>query len=151
MFRKLTTIAFVFILSLAVFAPVSAAGGQPNFEPGLYADGQVFSSKGTTELPAPNDNNMQSFDKLFAITNGAPGQLAVAEAAPGNPAFNGGRWYTHTVEWTQAGMDAHDPLPVLTSYAEIMVHYNLGHLEITPGTFEGGPPAFFQCPLLPVK
>jgi len=80
------------------------------------------------------------------------GQLPVAEAAPGNPDYNGGRWFTHTVEWTQDGFDAHGTVPVLTSYEELVIHYILGHLEITQGPPDGGPPPpYFECPLLPVK
>jgi hypothetical protein len=65
--------------------------------------------------------------------------------------YNGGRWYTHTVEWTEAGFEAHGTVPILKSYDEVMLHADLGHLEITPGSFPEGPPEFFSCPLLPVK
>lgn len=146
--RKITLVFVVLIVSLLLVASVQAAA--PNFGPALYADGEVFATTGLTALPAPNSNNVQSFDKLFVITNGAEGQMPVAEAAPGNPAFNGGRWATQTVSWTDAGFAAHGDVPVLTSYAEIMVHYNLGHLEIIAGSPAGGPPDFFLCPLLPV-
>jgi hypothetical protein len=139
---------FVIMASVALGMP-----GAPDFSPHIYADGEAWGTKVTTELPAPNDHMMKSFDKLFVITNGnnPMPQLPVGEAAPGNRMYNGGRWYTHTVEWTQAGFDAHGTVPVLKSYDEIMVHYDLGHLTITPGSFPGGPPEFFSCPLLPAK
>lgn len=147
--RRIALVLVVLVASLiAVF---SAQAEAPSFAPALYADGEVFATQGVAPLQAPTDANVQSFDKLFVIINGADGQLPVGEAAPGNPDFNGGRWFTHTVVWTEAGMDAHDPLPVLTSYADIQVHYELGHLEITAGSPPGGPPAYFECPLLPVK
>jgi hypothetical protein len=151
--RKMLVILPVLVLALMVVSAASAAPGKPNFSPQLYADGQVWGTKGAAALPAPNGNNNQSFDKLFVITNSnnPAGQMPVAEAAPGNPMYNGGRWFTQTVEWTQAGFDHHGTVPVLTSYDDVMLHYNLGHLDITPGTFEGGPPAYFECPLLPVK
>lgn len=142
------------MLLTAVCIPVmagTALAQQPNFSPALYADGAVWGTKATTVLPAPRGNNLRSFDKLFVVVNGAPGQLPVAEAAPGNPLYNGGRWFTHTVMWTAEGMSAHDPLPVLMSYYDIELHYNLGHLAIAPGSPAGGPPAYFECPLLPVK
>lgn len=129
----------------------TAGAQQPNFGPAVYGDGEVWGTKGTTVLPSPGANNGQSFDKLFVFVNGAPGQLPVSEAAPGNPAYNGGRWATQTVLWTAAGLAAHDPLPVLMSYDDIQFHYNLGHLAIAPGSPVGGPAAYFQCPLLPVK
>lgn len=75
----------------------------------------------------------------------------LALAAPGNPAYNAGRWFTHTVMWTEEGMAAHDPLPVLMSYADIQLHAGLGHLAIAAGSPDGGPPPYFGCPLLPVR
>lgn len=148
--RKFGFVLLVVVLSLLVAVPAFAAG--PNFSPAIYADGQAFGTKGLADLPAPNGNNNQSYDKLFVFTNGVEGeQLPVAEAGPGNPAYNGGRWWTHTVTWTQEGLDAHGGPLLLKSYADIMVHYNLGHLDITPGSPEGGPRDYFECPLLPVK
>lgn len=129
----------------------TALAQQPNFGPAVYGDGAVWGTKGTTVLPGPRQNNVQSFDKLYVIVNGAAGQLPVSEAAPGNPAYNGGRWFTYTVMWTAAGLAANNPLPVLTSNDEVMQYYYLGQLAIAPGSPTGGPPPYFQCPLLPVK
>ena len=128
-------------------------GTQPNFGPTLYADGETFGTKGVTVLPAPNPYSVQSFDELYVITNSnnPQGQLPVAEAAPGNPAYNGGRWFTHSVEWTADGFSWHGIVPVLTSEAEVLEHASLGHLIITPGSFPDGPPIYFECPLLPDK
>lgn len=152
MFRKISAVAFALALVLAFAAPAAADPGQPNFGPAVYGDGQVWGTKGAAGLPAPGESNPQSFDKLFVITNSnAAGQLPVAEAAPGNPNYNGGRWFTHTVTWTQAGFDAHGTVPVLMSYADILFHYSLGHLTIAAGSPAGGPPPYFECPLLPVK
>ncbi|HSB12819.1 MAG TPA: hypothetical protein VLE22_00080 [Bryobacteraceae bacterium] len=141
------------VASILLFASLALGNpGKPNFGPSVYGDGKVWGTKGAATLSAPNDNNMQSYDKLFVFVNGAMGQIPVAEAAPGNPMYNGGRWHTHTVVWTQAGLDFHGgTLPVLTSYDEIQFHYGLGHLMITPGSPAGGPPPYFECPLLPVK
>lgn len=124
----------------------------PSFAPEIYADGEVWGTKVVTTLPVPKGKNLQSFDKFFIVLNtNADGQLPVSEAAPGNPDYNGGRWFTHTVEWTQDGFDAHGTVPVLTSYEDIMFHADLGHLTIAEGSFDGGPPPYFSCPLLPVK
>jgi hypothetical protein len=133
----------------AVIGVAWANPGAPNFGPALYGDGEVWGTKGAAAIPAPNGHNNQSFDKLFIFVNGGAGQLAVAEAAPGNPAFNGGRWFTQTAMWTAAGMAAHNLLPVLMSYDEIQVHYSLGHLAIAPGS-PNATPDYFECPLLPV-
>ena len=143
----------VLALSLVLAVPAMALPGKPFFDSHIYADGLTWGTKVTTELPAPKGNNMHSFDKFFVITNSNnPGnQLPVGEAAPGNPDYNGGRWWTHTVMWTQDGFDDHGTVPILKSYAEIMVHYNLDHLTITPGTPGPPPPLYFSCPLLPDK
>jgi hypothetical protein len=131
-----------------------AAPGVPTFMPALYADGEVWGTKGTTELPPPNARNEQSFDALYVITNdnNPDTQLPVGEAAPGNPAYNGGRWDTQTVEWTPAGFVALGIVPILMSEDDILYHYDMGHLTITEGSpgGPGAPPDYFQCPLLPV-
>ena len=152
MSRKITMILSVLTLSLMVAVPAFAEG--PSFEPAIYADGVAWGTKGLGELPAPNEQMMRSFDKLYIITNGAAGQLPVSEAGPGNPAYNGGRWAAQTVIWTgQAFMDHGGTVPVLMSYADIQLHESFGHLVITPGSPGGeeAPPDYFECPLLPVK
>jgi hypothetical protein len=132
------------VIGLMVSSGTQAASGQPNFTPALFGDGELWGTKGTTELPPPK-NNTHSFDKLFVFINGAPGQLPVSEAAPGNPDYNGGRWFTHTVMWLET------PAPkVLMSYQDVMHYEDMGYLAIAEGS-PGGPPDFFQCPLLPVK
>ena len=121
---------------------------QPNFMAALYGDGEVWGTKGTTSLPAPNAANARSFDNLYVITNfNDPNavQLPVSEAAPGNPDYNGGRWYRHDVTWTDAGFMAYGGFaPVLKSGAEVEYNEQMGYLTITPVA------VFFQCPLLPV-
>ncbi len=126
--------------------------GKPSFSPMVYGDGNAWGTKGAADLPAPNDNNVQSFDKLFVFTNGAMGQLPVSEAAPGNPMYNGGRWFTHTAWWTAAGEAFYmGSLPVLKSYQEIMYNVDMGYLMVSAGSPAGGPAPYFECPLLPVK
>jgi len=144
---RLTLVPLALLLALAGATLAHAAA--PNFGPAIYGDGEVWGTKGLGELPAPNGRNNQSFDKLFIFVNGAAGQLAVSEAAPGNPAFNGGRWSAQTVLWTAEGLAANNPLPVLKSYTEIQTYANLGYLAIAPGHPFGGPD-YFECPLLPV-
>jgi hypothetical protein len=152
MFRKTSSILFLVVLSLIVAVPAFAdqpanvGGGlgnaAPNFSAGVYADGRAWGTKGTTSLPAPNDHNMQSYDLIFAFANGAEGQLPVAEASPGNPNYNGGRWTAFAATWTDNLPFAK---PVLTSYAEVMYYVSLGDLVVQDAH------SYFQCPLLPVK
>ena len=139
MLRKVSLLTFVVVLSLIVAVPAFAAPGAPNFSAGVYADGEAYGTKGTTNLPAPNGKNNQSFDFLFRFgEDAAKGQLAVAEAAPGNPMYNGGRWWAVDVTWKV------EPT-VLKSYDEVMAAFDAGHIELAYST------DYFQCPLLPVK
>jgi hypothetical protein len=152
MLRRVSLVLFVVVLSLTVAVPAladqpdSVGGGlgnkAPDFSAGVYADGEAWGTKGTTTLPAPNGKNNQSYDKIFVFTNGAEGQLPVGEAAPGNPNYNGGRWSVQLATWAD---DVPHDITVLTSYDEVMFHYNMGHISIADGGF------YFQCPLLPVK
>lgn len=126
----------------------SAHAAAPNFGPAIYADGEVWGTTGLAPLPEPNGHNEQSFDPLYIFTNGATGQLPVAEAAPGNPLFNGGRWETVAVTWLAAGMDYYGGvLPVLMSSEQVLDEADAGHLEL--GGHPAGPPPYFECPLLP--
>jgi hypothetical protein len=132
-------------LLLLVSAAGAQAGEAPDFMPALYGDGEVWSTKFAAALPGPRGRNQQSFDGLFIVLNGVEGQMPVAEAAPGNPAYNGGRWDVHQVMWI-------DGTPyLLTSYEDILSEEAMGNLMIVHGTFPDGPPQYFLCPMLPVK
>lgn len=135
--------------SLLLLSTQMASAEQPNFMAALYGDGEVWGTKGTTSLPAPTPANARSFDNLYVVTNfNDPDavQLPVSEAAPGNPDYNGGRWYRHDVTWTPAGFMAYGGYaPVLRSGDEVDYNEAMGYLIVTPID------VFFQCPLLPVK
>jgi hypothetical protein len=151
MSRRLSLTLVIAALALLIAVPVYALPGKPDFGPHIYADGEAWGTKATAVFKEPKGNSEEkSFDALYVFTNGPEGQLLVGEAAPGNPDYNGGRWQTMGATWTAAGMAAHDPLPILMSEEEIMVHYGLGHLDITDGSPDFHPD-YFECPLLPVK
>ncbi|WP_396612889.1 hypothetical protein ACH9L7_06345 [Haloferax sp. S1W] len=157
--RKGAIVSSVTLLGLGASGSATAQGA-PDFTSRVWGDGETWGTKVTGEIKHPNE---QSLDKFFVITNPVTGMLPegtlpVSEAAPGNSDYNGGRWWTHTVAWTEAGKRAHGPTPpLLTRYGpaddpeSILFHYNLGHLEISEGSPSGGPPDFFRCPLLPDK
>jgi hypothetical protein len=151
MTRKRTILSALGAVTLALSG--IAFAGAPNFGPALWADGNLYGTKGTTTLPAPTPNNVQSFDALYVVTNSnnPQGQLPIAEAAPGNSAYNGGRWFTHTVEWTASAFQTYGYVPVLKSANDVLDQANMGYVVITPGSFPGGPDVYFQCPLLPNK
>jgi hypothetical protein len=127
-----------------LFLAASAYAAGPNFGPAIYGDGVTWGTKGNADLPAPNAHNAQSFDGLFKFTNGIAGQLAVSEAAPGNPMYNGGRWDVYTVTWNVTPY-------LITNYEDLMMEWALGNVTITKGEPADGQPHYFQCPLLPNK
>jgi hypothetical protein len=138
MIKKSAFITLVVALSLIFVVPAFAAA--PNFGSAIYADGETWGTKGTADLPAPTEANRQSFDGLFVFTNGVMGQLPVAEAAPGNTAYNGGRWIAYSVEF----VDEADAV-LVTSYAQLHAMKEAGIVTVA----ETG--NYFQCPLLPDK
>ena len=133
---KLLALTFVLALLIATVVPAFAAG--PNFGAAIYADGVAWGTKGNGPLPAPTEDNRQSFDGLFKFTNGVDGQIPVAEAAPGNPAYNGGRWIEYNVTFTGTP-------ELVKSYAQLSALVDAGMVTIV----ETG--NYFQCPLLPMK
>jgi hypothetical protein len=135
--KKLLILALVIVVLLIAALPSFAAG--PNFGPAIYGDDKAWGTKGTADLPAPTANNRHSFDGLFKFPGAeVEGQLPVAEAAPGNPAYNGGRWIEYNVTWVGTP-------ELVTSYAQLQALEQAGAVVIT----ETG--NYFQCPLLPVK
>jgi hypothetical protein len=75
-----------------------------------------------------------SFDALYAIEGQA---LAVAEAAPGDTGYNGGRWMRFQVTW-----NIEDPYP-LTSEQDVLDAADAGHVAIA-----SEPDAQFVCPVI---
>ena len=155
MLRKIGLIVSVLALGLVSALPAYAAG--PNFQAGIWADGEQWGTKVTTQLPAPKKNG-HSFDAFYFITpegwtaDDGPGgwlQAPVMEAAPGNPAYNGGRWKTIRVTVVNPGGVSFP----LTSEAEIMQEAAEGDLMIgaQPESDGAHPWLYFQCPLLPFK
>ena len=147
--KRKSIILVVSSLLLTMAGLASADPGKPNFMPAVYGDGEVWGTKATTQLPAPNGKNAQSFDDIYVITNANDPngvQLPVSEAAPGNPKYNGGRWSVQLVTWTAAGFMAYGGFaPILTSGEDVIYNQQAGYLEIQSAD------NYFQCPLLPVK
>ena len=128
-------------ITFGVTASGSAVASAPNFEAGFWGDGERWGTKALGELPEPK--NKDSLDKLFFIMH-EDQDAPLSEAAPGNPAYNGGRWWSHTV--TVNDGNAID-FPI-KSYDELSGLPD-GSVTITEG--EANHPDFFVCPLLPYK
>ena len=131
--------AFVLVLALLVVAAVPTFADAPFFGEAIYADGQAWGTKVLKQLPPPNGHNNQSFDGLYTFgDDAADGQLPVAEAAPGNRNYNGGRWDVQVVTWNVASV-------LVTSYDQLMTLEAAGDVTISSAD------TYFLCPLLPAK
>ncbi|MFB6080257.1 MAG: hypothetical protein ABEJ81_04595 [Haloferacaceae archaeon] len=126
---------------------VAADASNNPAKPGrIYASDDLFATKGLTDLPPPNGKNDHSFDALYTfVTDGGPapvdGQFSVAEAAPGEREFNGGRWDETLVAW------AAGTTPVLlTNDDDVVDGIDAGTLVVVREDFH-----YFECPLVPSK
>ncbi|HKZ23588.1 MAG TPA: hypothetical protein VJ224_04215 [Thermoplasmata archaeon] len=153
--KRIGVVVAVFLAAIVVAslgtASYASAKSTRDFAAGFWGDGVRW---GTVVTPAllPSVAPAGSFDKFLVVTNSntAGGQAPIVEAAPGNSLYNGGRWVTYTVVWTADGFADHGGMvPLLTSYADVMFHEGLGHLTLVQGSPSGGPPEYFECPLVP--
>ncbi len=92
----------------------------------------------------------QATDVIFSFADsGLEGQRSVAEYAPGDSEYTGGRWNVMVVAFTDLGISIHDADHdgqvdfELTNAEQVLHHAQLGHLTIAE------PGVYFECPLLP--
>jgi len=127
---------------------VALAGGATVVDDAIWASGQLYGTVVTpTTFKSPPPH---STDLIYSFAmSGLTGQRSVAEAAPGDRDYNGGRWRVQMVVFTPLGLSVHDPDGdgvvnfELTSAEQVLQHEMLGHLEIFDANFS------FECPLLP--
>ena len=116
-------LAFAFLANVASAAPARA-------EIRAYANDRLWASfAGPDFKSAPG----VSVDKIYVLVG--EGLLPVAEASPGDPEYNGGRWEVHMVTFT--GLSPTQ----FTNDEDLLYHASLGHLAI------GGVVKYFECPL----
>jgi hypothetical protein len=138
------------IVGAAVVAMLSVpafADGAMKVQNAIWANDQLF---GTVLTPASfNAPPSHSLDLLYNFDmSGLRGQRSVAESMPGDPTYNGGRWWVQMVVFTDLGKSLFDPDGdgvanfELTNAADVLHHASLGHLEIIATK------VFFECPLL---
>jgi hypothetical protein len=102
--------------AVAAFAgPASAGVSGPVF----YVDHVLYRTVGTPTDLSHTGAPDSTYDTIYSFDD----QLSVADSAPGDRGFNGGRWRVHRVEVEdyQAVLDAadHDGNGVLDSVAEV--------------------------------
>lgn len=143
--KKATLFAVtVFVLGLAsiTFAAGKGPVGPPTPN-AVWADGMLYGTILTpTKLPDKGPK-----DGLFMF-EGLDGQHSVAESKPGDRDYNGGRWQSTVLRFTEEGLAVHDADDdgvadfELTSWEDVMHHWkDLGHFE------EVGMGPSFVCPL----
>ncbi len=132
---------------LLTLASVSLAGAAGVSGPAFYVDGELYRTVGTktdfseTGAPAHSFDVIYDFDGL---------QRNVAEGAPGDPGFNGGRWQVHALSFSNyAGALADDNVDlnhndVLDSDEEVDAAIAHGHAT------DQGVVRYFECPVIKV-
>jgi len=146
------SIIIIAALSLAVLwaAAPAYAGGAVRVPGAIWAGGELYD---TILTPATfRTPPAKSIDILYNFgMSGLQGQRSVSESAPGDPAFNGGRWSLKMVVFTDAGRDLADPDGdgivnfELVSQADVLQQAAQGYLTILDTAI------YFECPLLPRK
>jgi hypothetical protein len=133
--RLTATTAAALMAAAGAAAPALAApveGATVVRDQAFYVDGAQYRTVLTPrDLPAaaPTD----SFDVLYNFQGAQP---AVAEAAPGQPGYNGGRWIVNLVDYAHGwqtytdGTDA-DGNPVFVSDEAVEAAITAGVLEVT--------------------
>jgi hypothetical protein len=143
------TFALLSLLAMALVAATAYGGMKATrVENAIWAGGELFDTVLTpatfTAPPAHSTDVIYDFSM-----SGLVGQRSVAESAPGDREYNGGRWNVQMVAFTPQGITIHDPDSdgtvnfELTSAEDVLQHEALGHLIINPANF------YFECPLLP--
>lgn len=142
------TLTVLFVLAISLMWLVSAHAGATRVSEAIWAHGELYDTVITpTTFVAPPEN---STDIIYSfMMAGLEGQRSVAESAPGDPDYNGGRWNVQVVVFTDLGRQVHDTDHdgmvdfELMSADEVLGHYDLGHIDILPANF------YFECPMLP--
>jgi hypothetical protein len=133
MFRRFAAGAAAAAMLLSVAASSVAAGGPPSLA--FYVDGERYRTIGTPTDFSGTGAPASSFDRIYGLGNGLAN---VAEAAPGDRDFNGGRWMVLPVTW-------HVTPVQLTSAEQVEQYAQQGALTIADT-----PARMFECPVIPV-
>ena len=123
----------IVLLLIGIFGicVASFAEARPGFGR-LYYEGEVVR---TVVPPAAMPN--EGIDDLYAIMDGAQGQLPVIAVAPGRPGYHGGKWAFHSVSWNVTPY-------LLTSQDELLQAQGAGDV-----TINRIPANDFKCPVQP--
>jgi hypothetical protein len=116
--RRLFALLSSLAIAASVFASPVAAGGPPSLA--FYVDGVRYRTVGTPTDFSNTGAPDSTYDKIYALGNGL---VNVAEAAPGDSGFNGGRWAVYPVTWNTTPTQ-------LTSDEEVLAWADAGAITI---------------------
>jgi hypothetical protein len=136
-------LATVTTVGLAIGASSASAGVSG---PSFYVDGQLYRTVGTPTDLSDTGAPTHAWDIIYDF-GGA--QLNVAEAAPGQVGYNGGRWQVHALTfpggYAAALVDGDlDGDGVLDSTSEVMAALAAG------SAVDAGVVKQFECPAIPL-
>ncbi len=123
-------VAALFVLVVGLTLPALAQQGPPTNR--IYANDELF-----TGVNAPRDlPSHGKFDTIYVL---GPGLMAVADAAPGDVDYNGGRWEVRPVTWKTIAPTQ------FTNSEQVEAAVAAGQITI------GDVIRRFECPLIPMR
>ena len=138
----------ILVVTFSLMWLAVAHAGATRVAEAIWGHGQLYDTVITPATfvspPEHSTDMIYSFDM-----SGLMGQRAVADAAPGDRDYNGGRWSVQVAVFTDLGKEVHDTDDdgyvdaELTSADQVMMMVDLGHIEVFPANF------YFECPMLP--
>jgi hypothetical protein len=118
------------LAALTVASTAFAQAGPPGGS--IYANDMLYMTVGTpADLP-----NHGKFDIIYVLGHGLAN---VADAAPGDMEYNGGRWQVHPIQFLTI-----DPMQ-FTNSTDLEAAANRGEISIGPVVKR------FECPLIPAR
>lgn len=91
---RITPLLAAAAIAAAAVTAVSAAGSGGVTGPAFYVHGELYRTVGTPTDLSRTGAPDHSFDIIYDFGGGQPN---VADAAPGQPGYNGGRWRVHAL------------------------------------------------------
>lgn len=142
--RTARRLALSLVLALATLVAVALPATAGVTGPAFYVDGELYRTVGTPTDFSGTGAPADSYDVIYAID----GARNVAEAAPGDTDYNGGRWQVHAIsiddlDATIAAVDDNDS-GTLDSAEEVHHALALG-LAVDEGVVRS-----FLCPVIPL-
>lgn len=130
--RRFFSLLSGLVVALSIVAAPVAAGGPPSLA--FYVDGERYRTIGTPTDFSGTGAPASSFDTIYALGDGL---VNVAEDAPGDAGFRGGRWAVTPITW-------HVEPYQLMSDEQVEALAGIGDITI------GSPVKWFECPVIPV-